>query len=442
MVSPAVNRFAVIACGLLIGIARGQSPSTLPASQPSSQPSKVEQLIQALESDDWKVRQQAAESLGNAGPAMLPGLRRIIETTADVELRSTLVAAVKRIEESAMATPSLVTLHAKDTPAVEVLNSLGGQVDFDIVADSTEWLADSKITLDVERQPFWAVMNQLSSQWPVRVAPNPNDVGRLTIFEKGNNYFTERSCVTGPFLVCPMLLQSNSILDLLQPVPQPKYRSLILQLTVLAEPKVRTSRLSLSMKEAVDENGKAFTGVQVPGMVARPQMFPLSQGSTVSLQLTPPADVGRKIARLSGTVSGRVPLTTRQVEVAGISDAAEHAVDLGGRRVKVTVTPREKQYDVKIVLPPGANIQDDLSLSQVRDVSLLDAKGVTLFRRNTAQTMNGRAWQFTITYVRESTAFGRPGKSAGEAAKLVWDLPIDYKDVELPFELSQIPLSP
>ena len=73
-------------------------------------------------------------------------------------------------------------------------------------------------------------------------------------------------------------------------------------------------------------------------------------------------------------------------------------------------------------------------------MSLLDSAGNPLFRRGTTQAMTAQSWEFSTVFARDGISFGPGVKSVGKADKLVWDLPIESKNLEQSFELKDIPL--
>ncbi len=448
---PGMFRFRFIVC-LSVSCCFGRlspaaDPSTAPTESPSTRPAvvdpaaKLDQILKDLSSDDWKVRQQAADSLLEVDASQLPRLRKLIDDTKDLDLRNTLLATIGRLEERGLISPSLVSLHVKDASAVTTLEALGKQLEFSLVTDSIDWLSSAKLTADIDHQPFWSAMKTLAPQWPVRINPVPNDTGRLRLLNVGNDYLNPNSTVAGPFLICPVSLQSSGSVDLLAPAPAFKFRSFMLQLAVLPEPKLRAARLRVTVTDCIDEKGNKVKTTDDNVRIGIIEM-PLSQASTVMLRLYPEGDMGKKIATLSGVIRFRMPVRSRNIEMDDVFNGKEKPIDLGGRQVKVTVTPQEKDFLVKLAIPTNVSIHDEQSLAAVRDMVLLDAEGNPLFRRGTTQSMVNRNWEFNTVFAREGISFGPGSKSTGEAAKLVWNIPIESKDIEQPFELKNIQIAP
>lgn len=414
--------------------------------QPNPNPNaQLDQIIKDLSSDDWKLRQQAADALSEIDESQVPRLRQLAETTKDVDLRNTLLAAIGRLEERTMISPSMVTLHVKDASGVSTLEELGKQLDFGLVADSVDWLNGTKVTADIDRQPFWAAMKTLAPQWPVRINPAPNEGGRLRLLNVGNDYLSANSTVAGPFLVCPVSLQTSGSVDLLAAPPAFKFRTFMLQIAVLPEPKLRASRVRVSATNCLDEKGNkikttddnagANVGVGMIGMTS-------SHTSLTMIRLYPEGDIGKRIATMSGMIRFRMPTRFRNVEMNDLQAGKENPIELGGRQFKVTVTQQEKDYLVKLTMPTNVSTQDEAVLAATREMALLDAAGNPLFRRGTTQSMVNRNWEFNTVFAREGISFGPGVKSTGEAAKLVWSIPIESKNVEQPFELKDLRIAP
>ena len=419
-----------------------EAPAPPPATQPAAPKStkSFDELVADLSNDDWKLRQQAADALADLDASNLPKLKKLAESTADPDIRNAIVAAIRRVEQTAAASPTLITLEMKDAPALDVLNALGAQLSYPIASDSDDWLKNIKVTVDAKDQPFWAVMKQLSPQWPARPVQAANDTTRIMLAGSGTNYLSTRAAVAGPFLLSPVTLNSNAQIDLLADKPAAKFRSINMQLMILTEPKVRASRVSIIAKSAVDENGKSLllaeanAGMQPMGVAGQMAMIPLRlQGG----------DIGKTLAKLSGVIRARVPSRLRRVEMKDALNGQEQTVDLSGRQVKVTVKQRDEQYDVKLQVPVTNGALDETAQSVYRDLVVVDANGLPLFRRAFVQTPNIRPnqWEYTVTFAREGTSFGRQNQKVGEPAKLIWELAVEPKEMEVPFELTNIPLT-
>jgi hypothetical protein len=101
-------------------------------------PKKVAQLITALDSDDFDVRQKAAESLHQLGIAILPQLEAALSANLSVEVRNRLEKLVAELKESP------VQLQAQR--ALELLGELPSKEAKDFLADLSNqapetWLA-------------------------------------------------------------------------------------------------------------------------------------------------------------------------------------------------------------------------------------------------------------------------------------------------------------
>jgi hypothetical protein len=411
-----------------------------PEVAPATQPAGVDQLLAELSAEDWQTRQRAAEALAQLGTEHLPRLRQLADSTTDPDVRTAIVAAMRRMEETAAASATPLTLDFKDAPAVDVLNAIGKQVSYSIVADSTEWLKDVKVSIDAKDQPFWEVMKQLSAQWPVRPSQQANDPTRIALTNTGQNFLSPRAAVAGPFVICPVMLNSNATIDLLADKPQARFRSMHLQVMVLAEPKVRASRITLTIKTAVDENGKSLlTGngmstVQPTGNIGQMASIPLRVQAAAG-------EIGKTIIRMTGSIKARVPSRLRYVELDDALNLSNRQIDLSGRQVKVNVRPHDDVYEVKLQTPNRGGAMDEATTNVYRALSVVDAEGQALYRRSFAQTMvQPNNWEYTLTFARDGSAFGQQNRKTGEPAKLIWDLPVETKDLDVEFVLTDIPL--
>ncbi len=69
---------------------------------------------------------------------------------------------------------------------------------------------------------------------------------------------------------------------------------------------------------------------------------------------------------------------------------------------------------------------------------LVDGEGHALFRMNAAAgSMTNEQMELTIHYQRQNW---NGGAAAGEPVKLMWEIPVESKEIQVPFELLDLPL--
>jgi hypothetical protein len=254
----------------------------------------------------------------------------------------------------------------------------------------------------------------------------------------GQNYLGPRSTVAGPFAICPITLNSSATLDLLAEKPQPKFRSMTLQVMILAEPKLRSARFNLIINEAIDETGKNLIAAETTTTVQ--PLGGTGQMASIPLRLQG-GEVGKKLTKVSGTLRARVAARSRTIELDDALKAQDKDFDFSGRSMKITVTPKDDLYEVKLKLPNRGNTQDETGISLHRDLTMVDADGNALHRRSFQQAhVPPGSWEYTFTFAREGAGFGKQARKTGEPAKLIWNLAVEPKELDVPFELTDIPL--
>jgi hypothetical protein len=130
----------VAVAALLVGI-----PSFGPSQEPA--PAKpIEQLIEQLSSQDFKVREAAAREIETLGPQALPGLRKA-KDHPDLEVRRRIREWIPKLEMQAFLAPKRVNLDVKDQPLEKVVTELARQTGYQLELASRDARARKPITL-------------------------------------------------------------------------------------------------------------------------------------------------------------------------------------------------------------------------------------------------------------------------------------------------------
>jgi hypothetical protein len=427
-------------------------------------------LLVRLSSDDWKQRQQAEEDLVRGGESARPLIRRWLDgpgAALDAETRSRLEAALRRIDDNRAAGPSFVTLHMKDAPPAEVAAELFRQAGAeartspDDLWDQGRW---PRVTLDADRQPFWAVLKEFLGKTGVGLSTSDEGLYLLGApgLVRGGAWQ-----VSGPFLVA---VTEISRTQRLVPAAQAdggaageasRTEDFAAQLVVLAEPKVAVVRGPdvPRMEEAVDDKGNSLRPLAVrAGEVVR------NNGGlwTYRVQLKYPQDAGTRIARFKGSATFAVQTKFEQVEVPDLTHARDVERRLKDVRVIVSgIQPQggRDEYELKLVLfyeglsggaaggvgggvaagPQGrwARVQRALYEMQNR-LRVVDAAGQALERRGFGSRVNGDEVEITVRFAPSWRP--RDRRRSGEPAKLVWQVPTATKEVEAAFEFRDLPM--
>jgi len=406
--------------GLLHGQLRAQLSSGLPSTRPTSQ--AIEALIAELSDDAWQARQRAQDQLVAIGEDVLPHLQKTLAQTTDEEVRTRVESAIRQIGVQIARGPTRLTLHVKNANLRDVLDELQRQTKTQFaLRDSLG--GERKITLDVDRQPFWLVMNEIFKQ--TGVGTQAMNTGEMLVLAPGN--------VNGqlPWIMADRFLVTADT----------RYRSgtdsIMVNLSLWADPKVRVLAGSyyLELQEAVDENGKSIAGAQPTSGVTR-------TGSRwqhrMICRLTVKEGESRRIARLRGLARLRIMSKWERWQVGDVLKIANVSRDFPDARCTINrVQANGQNYQVlitiqgKAVQPGLANLQP---FNPRESIELQDASGQAFL----ASSLSGRGGNGSMEYTLQFRA--RPGADFGEPAKLIWTVPVETEDIQVPIDFRNLAL--
>lgn len=452
-----------------------------PASELAPVPSpeviaRIEALVRELGDENWIRRQRAMDELIAIGEDARPRLAALLRETTDEEIRTRVEAALQQMNEARLMGTSLVTLHAEDQPAAAVFAELARQAyaRFRFApADLWEKRPMPRVTVHVDRQPFWAVMKDLCAQAGVEpIGGNPSarelilgvpaapagaaaligatsSATAAAALSAGRRHWgTAPTAISGPFLVAATHVTRTHYLDL-QPAGAVR-RDCRITMSVFPEPKLRVLQGSMSVRitEAADEKGNSL---------APPTPFSDYLATrtdwvwSVYASLQPQPDGGNRIARLKGSARFVLQTGSERAEFGDVLEARNAVRTAGGRRMALNEVRPEGtgRYRVSLTLYrtglSGPAEFGWIGSYNNLDVRLVDAEGHALVKEQTTpQSSTTEAVVLNITF-RRPTVEAPPGAKVegppvGEPAKLVWEVPTEMREVIVPFEFADLPL--
>lgn len=430
--------------GLLpvVSLAQATAPST---TAPSADAGEIEALVKQLSADSFQARQEAQDRLVRYGADARPLLQKLLETSTDPEARTRAEAAMSQIEEDRVTGPSMVTMHVKDGSPERALAELSRQGMYAIptmpenLFQQEHMNVPTKVTLDVDRQPFWVAMRQYCEKTGLRV----NAMGgerKFVITMGGDESLLGPVVYSGPFMVVANSVTRTSSINLAH--DRAPARSLNLQITVFAEPKLNVMGHDYypRLTEAVDDRGNSLL---VPRQVMYSSMSQdVSMRWTLGAPLSIPENLGTRLVRLKGFC--RVMMQTRsetwEVPNALTAGGATQSKAIGGRRYVVNelkAVGNGDAYQLKLtVVREGARGEMWQQFGRGMRVSLVDGDGKALANRGWGQEGPEEKATYTYTFSRGTDTGGQ----TGAAAKLVLEVPTEVKEVEVPFEFKDLPL--
>ncbi|HEV8290645.1 MAG TPA: hypothetical protein VGP94_01920, partial [Tepidisphaeraceae bacterium] len=439
--------YLCLACIAMAGVCFAQTtrpttlPTTLPTTRPFADDARIEHLIHELSADAWQTRQKAQDALVQYGLDIRPRLATVLRETKDEEARTRVEAALRQIEENRTTGASLITLHMKGASPKEVFAEISRQASAELrpspvnLWESKSWPA---VDLDFERQPFWQAIGEVCNKFGL--APQNNMAMEMVIGEKsaGPKLWGEApSLISGPFLiVCGYINRSHSI-DLNQAANV--RRSCTVQFMIYPEPKMRVLQgtHSVRIEEAVDEKGHtlAIPGLP-PDMGFNTNTWPWS----MSASLMPQVNTGKQIARLRG--SGRFIIQTRaeQAEIGEVQNARGVTKIVAGKRFTLKeVRKQGNQYVAMVTLYRAGWSPNEWNYMMYpqQTFRMVDARGVPLMRLGNGTGGGGPdQMDIDIQFQRQNW---NGTENAGEPVKLLWEVPVEMKEIGVPFEFTDLP---
>ena len=306
-----------------------------------------------------------------------------------------------------------------------------------------------KVTLDLDHQPFWAAMEELSRKTGLEPVVSPEDpYPRFQLGLGGGAFWEEPHVVAGPVVLFANEVERTNTVELGK-VKHTFERELTVNLTAFAEPGLRVLFASPDIKvlQAVDEKGKPLTVAPEDPVDDGAQNDAESGVFTwnLAVALNSPADESvKKIAKLRGRSFIRVQIAEQRVEVDDVMKVRNVNRNVAGAPF---IFRSIKKADIEYILQLSLR-RDKVPDSQWRDLhrslytgqlALYDDKGRLVAGR---ATENGGEYHnnkidATLRFVREP---GVSDPQAGEPFKLVWLAPTVAKDLPIEFELHDLPI--
>jgi hypothetical protein len=417
-------------------------PTTLPTTQPSPLNPQIEQFIRDLSAETWQTRQKAQDALVQYGLDIRPRLNALLRETRDEEVRTRVEAALRHIEENRSTGASLITLHMKGASPREIFAELSRQASAELrpspvnLWESKSWPA---VDIDIERQPFWQAIQEVCTKFGV--APQNNMAMEMVIGDRnaGPKLWGEAPYViSGPFLVvCAYINRSHSV-DLNQ--IKNIRRSCTVQFMIYPEPKMRVLQGTHSVRidEALDENGNSLA---IPGLPPDMGFNTNTWPWNMSASLMPQLNTGQKISKMRG--AGRFIIQTRseQAEISEVQNARNVTKVVAGKRFMLKEIRRQgNQYVAMITLYRAGWNQNEWNFMMYpqQTFRMVDARGIPLMRLGNGSSGGGPdQMDIDIQFQRQNW---NGTENAGEPVKLLWEVPVETKEVTVPFEFADLPL--
>jgi hypothetical protein len=464
--------FAFVFVGASFAIAQ-----TAPSTQPDG---RVESLVAQLGDQQWAVRQAAQDQLVATGPSVVARLRAVASQTRNDEIRQRAEAAIAEINENLLTGPSLITLHLKDASVRDAFAELSRQAGTNLTPMPPElWELKTwpKINVDLEREPFWSALRAIGAQAGVELR-QWNDGLRL-MQSGGAGPSGGRFVVSGPFLITLTRCSRTQVIEYGLPGGENPSSDFAIYFSATAEPKLRVLRAAYAAKldEATDDRGNSLVpragddgndnGLHAASGVDTSRVleaaFATGAGGVwqFSARLAYPQNMGKRLVTLRGSVNVLLQTHVETIEIPAVLSAANTSRSAGGLRLTVTEAKKNgDRYDIIATIARdagsgGSAIEWDRVQQSLSDLKLIDAQGRPLLRTNLASGMGNDSVELNLSFTRGEVlniggagavggrirnAANEGGEGPTDPVKLVWQVPTETKEVNVPFEFKDVPL--
>ena len=414
-----------------------------PATAPSAE---VQALMAQLLDPDWRVREKGQAGLVEFGEEARPALEQFVKGDTTPDARALAVKALALIEENGLTGQTRVTLHFKDAHPRDVVAELARQARTELpVWPEGSWEAVGrkwpKVTIDLDRQPFWAALRQVCDKAGLEINSFAGD--RLSVSAHGGDgRWGGVAYLDGPFMFVARSASENQS----RSIGYGKNRavnsshSLNVSVTGYAEPKLRVlgRAWSAELSEATDDTGRSLLLSQ---MRAGDRMDMNLHGNTnvwdLNIELKPAAGA-KRLATLKGTSKLLIQTKSQTLEVPDPLKARDLVKVVAGRRFVFKDMKRQAggySLNVTIHSPPGEGPEWQRRADPA-NLRVLDAKGRPFSRSGYSGSGSGDRYDYEI---RVNPA-GTRGEEPGEPAKLTWEVTTEAREVDAAFEFKDLPL--
>ncbi len=405
---------------------------------------KVARLVRALDAAQLSERDDAERQLLEGGSEILPLLPEITERTpAEVATRvARIQQKLLRSRALAAAESTTVTLKGRDLSLEKVIEEFGRQTLNTLVdyrEDFGESRGDVKLTLDLDKVPFWRALDEVLDQ------------GKLTLYGfagKRGGYIINRpenvlarkaqAFYGGPFRIEPVRFEA--VRDLRNPTQQ----SLKLFMEVTWEPRLQPFAIlqPLAQVSATDSSGKA---VQVGGAGGEPEAAVREGVSAAELELplSLPERQVESIKQLKGRIVALVPGPAESFRFSGLTVAAKN---VPARRVEQRkastivvvdhVRRNNEAWEVAVrvkVDAPAAALESHRSWAFDNEAYFEDADQQRVTPGGIEQTLQSSE-EFGVNYYFDLKESPQKLTFVYRTPIIVLEIPLDYElhDLKLP----------
>ena len=434
---------ALCATGAWVAAQTTRPAATQPTTAPTTAPiyPDADALLSRLSSGDWHERRKAQEQLVALGETGKPFIEELVRRATGEEARKNAQAALVQIDQNKLLGPSYITLHVKAASPREVFAELSRQC-FAPLATMPENLWDEdrfpRLTLDIDHKPFWEVAPKICRQLGVDLRPYNNGV---RIMRTGGMQVQGIEQIDGPFLVVANQVNYSRTRTFGQ--GNGEQTQFGMNLSVYPEPKITVLRSSGSVKldEVIDDRGHSLVPPSVGPRTFWGGGFYYGGLSLYAPLEYPRKDPGSRIVRFKGTTSVLIQTKMQRMEIPDVMNLRETTKMINGVQVDFKEMKRNGDtYELRLKVGQanlgGPDWQQLMEGLQTR-MQVVDAGGNPLDHRGMSSSGGNDGIDMTIHLGRSP---GPDGRMTGEPARIVWDVPVETRELTIPIDFKDLPL--
>jgi hypothetical protein len=417
--------------------------TTATTTQPAVSPG-ILQLIDQLNADDWRSRQSAEDRLVAIGESVRGPVSQVC-LNGSPEQRTRGPAILARLDVALANRPTLITLHMKNANPHDVFAEIGRQAAIDVgFSPPNLWgklrgVPFSPVNIDLDQQPFWAAVAQVSQLTATRMQMmNFGNGNKLTVCQSnpGEDWLAGPRSDQGQFIVMPERIDRNQSIAF-SPAPLKTSTSAI-QLKLLVDPKVTVTRVVYRAKltQATDDKGHSLLPPDDGPAFRGFQGFQEGPGLTFELNspLVFPENAGSKLSCLKGIISVLVASQMEHLDLPDVTTFINQPKLVGRWTVTLEscqIGEKDGSYALKVSVPE--RILDPNSLfSAIGQIRLVDSAGQTISTGYNSGSGDGLRYE-----IKKNFTFP---EMIHPPVSLKWDLPMETKEKQVRFEFTDLPL--
>jgi len=428
--------------------------TTRPTSPPATQPAitsspEIEGLLAQFQSDNWRARDQAQDGLAAMAQAVEPRLRQFVGTTANAEARTRAQLVLNQIASLRKLGPTRVSLHLKDATPQVAYAELSRQCGLPIVPRGESlWrrVNQATITLDLTDEPFWAAMRRVSINFGLCAIFTGGDEepAKITLIGDSGEEMSSPAAFNGSFMVLATKLARRSAFDAAYEGDDKKPAgnsevALTVWMSFFADPKWRIvahPEQTTAIDSACDDQGKPLPRIEPMRMeVFKPD-------NPIWLMRTDIKHVPANCTKLKNVKGNfRIVLLEQSepIEFPSIMTVHNALRKIGERTVQIKEAVKEGEgYKVRLtIFRNGLSTQDWRQQRESQGVQLLDEKGRSLTHGGFNAEENGDQVDYEFNFFKVDPT-GQAVNNAGDPSKLIVQLPLEPREVTVPFEFKEL----